>query len=214
MPHFVSKESNFLITSSFKCGYSTFHRNDNFVKISTRELCRLKKSTNGRHFMVCRNPYDRVESMFRDKFRKVIMKDNYELQDVHFKIRDKLNLNSVELRPYLLNVNFEQFVLDILPKVINVDLHFRPQIHSKRFYYYERNRIIRKLGIYRSFSNVVIIKLENDMELLSSLIGINVHTKVNTSSKHNGEIYWNDKMLEKVNSLYREDFKFFAYDDK
>ena len=162
--------------------------------------------------MVCRNPYNRVESLFKDKFRKLPMKDDFHLQDFHKKIKDKLNLNLVEFKQFLLSVNFEQFVLYILPKIINLDLHSRPQIHSKRFYYFEKIRFIKKLRIYRSFSNLVLIKLESDLDELSSLTGINLQTKINSSQKYNDEIYWNDQMLEKVNSLYRNDFNFFSYD--
>ena len=96
MPHFVNKKRDYIITTSFKCGYSTLNRNDNLIKISSRELLEYKKKRNNYHYMVCRNPYNRVESLFKDKFRKLPMKDDFHLQDFHKKLKNKLNLNLVE----------------------------------------------------------------------------------------------------------------------
>lgn len=214
MPHFYHNKSNFTITTNFKCGYTLLRLDGNLSKITAMAYHQLIKDkyVNCKNYMICRNPYSRIESLFKDKFRSLPEKNNIS-QVFHYKMKNKLSidLDSSEFKKFLLSVSFEQFVLDILPKIKNIDLHSRPQFEALNHYYFADFRLLKKLKINRHNSNVRLFKMESDLDELSIITGISFKTKFNSTTKFNSEIYWNNEMLDKVYSLYKKDFNYFSY---
>ena len=217
MPHFYNPEQKYHISTSFKVFRTLLNREPH---LSSVDVCKLRFGTYLRnyrkfrrhpHFLLVRNPYDRLVSFFKDKLRKNIeqntrpyekMQKSQKLFCAHLAITS--NDTSTIIQERLSNLSFVEFI-KILPKVYNLDEHLYPQWWTSRICF-------MNLSLF-PFKATRVLKVESvdDLEFLHKDLGIDLSTKLN----HTGDVRftesWSQDSRRIVNRLYQKDFLTFGY---
>lgn len=217
MPHFINKDKTYIISTSYKVGFSKLRDERKIVKVRSKsELLSLivnNRKFLSAHYFIARDPYQRIQSLFTDKFRYypiAYMQEQKPLTMYHRHILSALNLPSDSpfdvIKNKLLSITFEYFINTILPKTYNLDPHSHPQYLSKRI------PIIRSININMPM-DTKIFKLENpdDMSFLSELTSIDFSSKVHSTSTYADDTTWTKKMFKVVYNIYSRDFKELNY---
>ncbi len=221
---FKSKIRNQYLITNYKVMYSTLNKQDNIKRV-TRGRCILKVITkyphlsNVKFYLIVRNPFNRIESFYKDKFLKA-EKHRLWMIDQGYK---KNWQNSTEIFfPYLgLNtemdpsfiskklelVTFEQFI-SILPKVYMHNPHLWPQYFAKYIYL---SISPFKIKIPFQFKETFRIESKPDLNRMATIFDIDLNKKMNTTQKIKRSIKWSDDAIETIQSLYDHDFKQFDY---
>lgn len=217
MPHFINRSERYLLSTSFKVLYTLLYHQPNLERLAATKLD-LRTFMN--HFgsfvqmpqyMLARDPYARLVSCFKDKFRQDPLRtprsfDN--LQD-----SQKLFCPFLAIRPddpeqtirdKLLSLTFAQFI-QLLPELHMRDVHLRPQVMSKMIYY--RGRPLAPLPVHK----VLQIESPDDLSFLSDRLGIDTDTRHNCTDAIPLEAPWTNELRAIVNHLYRADFAKFGY---
>ena len=143
------------------------------------------------HYLLVRNPYDRLESFFKEKLRKCVLQTKadppYQLklhQEIFYPYLgiDNLNTSLDDKIKIFLDFSFENYI-KTLPEVYLLDQHLKPQSYSYR------SRII----------------------FLSNKLGINTNIRVNATSDLKNEVNWTPVLRTIVNLLYDKDFEELDY---
>lgn len=196
MPHFYNYKEKYFISTNFKVMYSTLRRQQYLKKVKLFFLMFSKKDK----FIIVREPYDRMESFFRDRLRKRLTNDNEWLrsQKIFFKPLDVHKGSTTKKYEALANLSFEEFI-KLLPEVFNKNRHLHPQ-----------NYIFKRIMPKR------ILKLNNatDMEFLASNLNLNIKIKANSTDQMKTDIKWTKELIEIVNQVYHKDFELYGFDKK
>jgi hypothetical protein len=221
MPIFKKKdEIGLYLLTNYKVMYSTLkHQKDlERINFSNKTKCKIvlgqRYSSHYNFYLLVRNPYDRIESFFREKFRKSL--DYYEnngfwqvSQEMFFPylgINEDMTPETIKTK--LKNTSFSN-IIAVLPKVYMFDGHLQPQ-------YKKINLGIRILGFSINaplkIKKVCKIEFAEDLTTLEQIFKIDVNTRVNATSKIKEEIKWTKQDLKIINELYAVDFKKFSYD--
>ncbi|MBT8288949.1 MAG: hypothetical protein KJO00_13090, partial [Bacteroidia bacterium] len=137
MPIFKGQNNNYLLTN-FKVMYSTLSHADSLepVKLDRRlkrdMLLSKLKLRSDKFYFICRNPYRRLESFFREKFRNKV---DYFERNGYWQDGQKLffpylhideSFTPEDIKQKLLDTSFSKLIT-ILPEVYLKDRHLRPQ---------------------------------------------------------------------------------------
>lgn len=160
-------------------------------------------------WLVVRNPYKRIVSCFKDKYRKQptrIHEPNFVWQDCHDIVFEREQVSqsaSDEIKAAaLLAFSFEDFI-KLLPTIYGQDAHFHPQMWLTRLQWSD-HRIGR-------WPNIRVVRME-DSETLSEIPGIDLSHEANATGHIRTDFEWNDKTRDIIRSLYRDDFALGGYD--
>lgn len=136
-----------------------------------------------------RNPYSRIESLYRDKFHKSVDKNNVQ----HCQ-KEIIKIFGMD-RFFDRSISFDEFVISGLSKLITTESHFYPQ--TKFIPEYIKN----------------IFRVENSCDLyyIFSLFNTNIIHEHKTVNVVNSKIIWTDETKSIVEKLYSTDFKRFNY---
>ncbi len=196
MPHFYNYKEKYFISTNFKVMYSTLRRQEYLKKVKLFFLLFSNKDK----YIIVREPYDRMESFFRDRLRKRLTNDNEWLrsQKIFFKPLQVKNKSTSEKFKALEKLNFEDFI-KLVPVVYNKNRHLHPQ-----------NYIFKRILPKR------ILKLNNvaDMEFLANNLNINVDIKANSTDQFKTDITWTKELIEIVNQIYHKDFELYGFEKK
>ncbi|MEO0794569.1 MAG: sulfotransferase family 2 domain-containing protein [Verrucomicrobiota bacterium] len=215
MPVFRSSSGDgTLAFVSYKATYSQFNQSDEWkelnINLTPRIFLRaLTKASNPRRaYFVVREPYARIESCFKDKYRKQpqrIAVDGFYWQACHRLIYPYIGITESDsdqkIAEAFLNFSFEDFV-KLLPKLHSFDGHFQPQHWSNRL----------TLGNKRllALPGCEIIRIE-DRERFAEIPGIRVDSYANSTKHLNAKTVWTPEMNEIVRKIYRHDFTLGQY---
>lgn len=147
--------------------------------------------------LIVRNPYDRLESFFRDKLRKHAGVGKWQhSQRIFFPY---LNLQKTspqeEKKQALLNLSFSDFIA-LLPKIYQKDHHLHPQ------YWIEK-------GIH--VDQILKLEQSDDLSFLSQHIGVDFTKKENSTQGNAYDIEWGNASKKIVQEVYQEDYKRYKY---
>jgi hypothetical protein len=218
MPHFVNPSKRYYLSTSLKVLYTLLYHEPALQLLCTGGLdlrSYVRRWVYGwrmPHFLLVRNPYDRLESFYKDKFRQVPATQRLtydQLQDCQRFFCPFLHIHPDDapatIREKLLGLSFARFI-ELLPQVYQCDLHLRPQVMTKLVYY--RRRPIASLKIDRTLH----MESPDDLRYLQDELGIDLSRKHNSTQTIPLANPWSPELRAIVNKLYRADFQEFGYE--
>lgn len=214
---FKEKNQDLYLITNYKVMYSTFTKQPNLEQVDSNKLV-LKVLINQLHlnkarfYLIVRDPYDRAESFFKDKFRQSVKKieKKGEWQHTHKIFFPYLgiqaSMSDAEIADKFLSVTFEEFI-SYLGDVYQINRHLCPQhwamsLGSPRFPY---------LNLPIKFIKVFKMESESDLSELSELFDIDLDVTANSTRKVSEAIIWGKSELEMVERIYEKDFDVFGY---
>jgi hypothetical protein len=212
MAHFSSRTKRVIVSTSFKVMWSTLKRQKNLKKLKNLPLF-FRKVGEGlgilkkrEHYLLVRNPYKRLESFFKDKFRKnVPVSRGQTVHRLFYPIWGITKEHSLaEIHQIIRAYPFEKFIKE-LPNVYNKDPHLYPQfwtafLGSKAF-----NWRAKHTGI---------LKIENkaDIETLAKELELDLQKNINSTRDIETDIVWTAELKTIVNTIYKNGFQWYKYD--
>jgi len=209
--YFQDKDRSYFLITNFKVLYSTLKRQDNLVIAEASAVDDLLYSTHVKRYLLVRNPYDRAESFYRDKFvlypREVKFREGFRWQQCQRIFFDELGLKGKgfeEVREGLAETSFRRFV-GLLPSKYRADAHLIPQAAAL---YFAMDGKIHDL----SFDRVLKVEDEASMNFLRDQLQFDLSIMENVTKRSNISIEWDAEMREIVNEVYKDDFDLLGYE--
>ena len=197
---FFYKKNNIFIFVPLKCGFSTFENLRQNKIIEKFEV--FPSANNAIIYFICRDPYARLESFYKDKVIN-------NIDGIKQKSQKHL-LNFFSNKDLQSHITFEQFIIEGLGKGY-MDDHIQPQSFWVQYdsgkYYMTLTQGLRGLMHH-------VLKLETDMEILDEVLGIDVNSYRLNTSINQISLEWTKEMRNIVNTIYSEDFSTFNYEKK
>lgn len=207
MPVFHHKASNQYVLNSYKVLFSLFADSPAWSllgEFSPRVAASIvRRNALFRTTQIVRNPYDRLVSCFKDKFRKQplrIHEQNFEWQACH-----KIMFPFCRISPHdpshvmaqrFLEMSFPEF-LEILPRVYQLEEHFHPQVWSSSL----------SIGKSRRFRLpfVRVIRME-EKELLAQIPDVNFSVTMNSTADVPQDFELDEHARSVIRTIYKDDF--------
>ena len=197
----------------------TLARQDALVKTHRRQelknivLNRLIPGLALPHYLLVRNPYARIESFFKEKLRKCILKATetppYQLklhQQIFYPFLSlEIGDDVKDIQKRFLELTFDEFV-KLLPKVFDKDTHLKPQSQALR------TQVKDLFYIHIKYTKILKIEDRVALEFLKNELALDMEIRINKTTDKFEEIKWDRELREIVNSIYIEDFKNFGYE--
>ena len=212
MPFFINKSKNIVVSLNYKVAYSNMYANKIYKEIYRQEFLRYYISRKLffrkiKFYLIVRNPYNRLESFYKDKF--IQHPGSINLKDVKWQDCQKIFLaqdliksrNNTLIRKTLMSIPFNEFI-ELLPKVFQYDAHLYPQ-------YLIANQKIKNFSVHIKYDKY--FKLESALEEMENIFSFERKIKTNNTSNVNIDIEWNTSSRKVVNRLYAKDFSLFDY---
>jgi hypothetical protein len=216
MPHFVNASKHYFVSTNYKVLYSLLYEQPALREIKMQEVAQHYLSDPVPspwlgHFFIVRNPYTRLESFFKDKFRQdpVTTTRTYdELQRCQRFFCSYLRIDPADspltIREKLLSLSFAQYV-HLLPTVYLLDGHLHPQVNMMTIRF-------RGAPLQLSFDRVLKIESAPDRAYLQDKLAIDVSQKINNTHQVKWSSPWQPDLYAVVNDLYKADFATFQYE--
>jgi hypothetical protein len=209
---FKSLDDSYYIITNFKVMYSTLMRQSNITLLKEHDWKVLSECRETLYFLV-RNPYDRLESFFRDKFilhpGRSVQTNNFRWQNCQKIFFDELQVSPDDfddVQERLTTTSFDQFI-EMLPSKYLLDLHLAPQVYA--ICYMEGDSVFEL-----QVDGVLMVDDEDDMAFLQSKLGIDTSVRENETRFENIHLGWNERSRSIVNGLYEADFWQLGYHPK
>lgn len=134
MPRFLARETDVLVSTSYKVMYSSLVATGRFDELGNAAFAALAadrcRGGGIHHLMAVRDPYARLASFFADKLRQDLERSSGRFQFCQIIFFPLINLPhdaSFEMaRDALRAISFDAFI-DFLPRIC-ADQHLRPQV--------------------------------------------------------------------------------------
>lgn len=196
MPHFYNQKEHYFISTNFKVMYTTLKRHKQLKKVSLIRLILSKRDK----YVIVRDPYERLESFFKDRLRKRLITENEWLrsQIIFFKPLGISTKSEEEKYNTIITLPFDQFI-KLLPVVYKKNRHLHPQY-----------------WLFKQFKPKRVLKMKNpgDMQFLIDKLHLDLNIKANSTDANKSEIHWNDDLYKIVNKIYHKDFELFGFSKK
>lgn len=195
MLFFINNDSKKIIGTNYKVMSSSFRSYDNYKPIRDEEI-----NLDEFIYVLGRNPYDRAESFYRDKFNKGLESNDdniwYRWHKIFFpSLGITHKLSEQVKKDAFKNLTFENFI-KLLPN-----------------HYYKNNHLFKQTRKFKDYKNVHKLKLESndDMTIMKEVLEINTEIIKNKTNKKNYNLNWTLEMRKIINKIYYEDFQYFNY---
>ena len=211
---FIDPARRFTLATNYKVMYSTLLAQSQLTVAHDRsELERLLRDQTPRitqHYLLVRNPYDRLLSFYADKFQAHPPgADDATIQGSHRIFFDLLGVAAsagADRAAAFRNTGFERFVELLTPALIVSNVHLVPQSTTLAPPRGWRER--RALGgLWRPGR---VLKMERDLETLRSL-GIDIEVRINATPHGSATEVYTPASYSRATDLYRQDFERFEY---
>lgn len=216
---FYNRRKGYFLSTNTKVLSSTLFKQEELERADRKfELLNNLKKRFGvfkdrPHYLIVRNPYTRIESFFREKLRSKVALITNKDKPYSIKLHQEIFFPFAGIKreepEYIKKQKLEKFswrqFINALPKVYDMDAHLRPQSRILK----PTIRHIFQMELY--YDRFFKIEDSDDMKDLSNL-GINLSIKANRTNKSKSEIFWNPRMIDLVQDIYKYDFKNFGYD--
>lgn len=204
MPHFLCREPNALLSTSYKVMYSSFVESG-LEEIDAAAFCaRVKRDAREpgfRHLMAVRDPYARLGSFFADKLRRNLERSsgNWQFCQMIFfpLVGVRLGDSFETARDALRSISFERFI-EMLPSVCG-NGHLRPQA------------TLLDVGGLDLKACTHVFPIESAAERLWSHLGVERPPRANSSTEAPDMGSLRREQLDVINAIYAEDFTCFGY---
>jgi len=204
MPRFLLRDSDALLSTSYKVMYSSFVESGleeidgpAFAAIAATRA----RDPGFRHLMAVRDPYARLASFFADKLRRDLERNSGAWQFCQMIFFPLLGIGLGDgfetVRDALRSISFEGFI-DMLPRVCG-NGHLRPQVNLLAVEGLDLKACTR------------IFPIETEAERLWTCLGIARPPRANSSEALPSLESLRRDQLDLVNTLYAEDFESFGY---
>jgi len=221
---FKKNDENIYLITNYKVMFSTLKGQSSLVRVvGDRLFYEAVKSwllfSRPKFFMVVRDPYDRIESFYKDKFLKAEeyrlwmienkMERNWQMStEIFFPFLDlDTSMSPSDVNGKLLSVSFQQFI-SLLPKVIMKDAHLKPQHMGARV---TSKNLGFQLSIPIRFKKIFKLESEKDLAEITDLFNVDLKTKEN-STKHIKKCFdWSQDSMNIIEGIYAKDFEQFEY---
>lgn len=217
MPHFVNHTHRYYISTSYKVLYTLFVRQPLLAIAGRKPMVRnafvkwLTPLPGWGHFLLVRNPYDRLVSFYKDKFQQ----EPYhhactyaELQICQKLFADYAGIaahdSPREVSQKLRGFSFARFI-HYLPEVYLRDGHLVPQAQLRTLSFYGLPVCPLK------FDRVLKLECAEDRAYLQHALALDLTRKVNSTHTIQLANPWSLPLRAIVNQLYRADFTAFGY---
>lgn len=168
---------NFYIVTSYKVASSTLRRIKNLNRVTVYD-------NSYKTYILVRNPYKRIESIYKDKVLGMKFNSDQNCQKEIFKFYKKTD-----------NISFKSFVEDFLPISLYKEMHFFPQNICIPYFVNEIN----------------ILKMEKDMPFIFKITNSEI---IHHNKSEDLNLVWDDNMINVIYKLYKLDFIEYGYDIK
>ena len=213
MPQYYCKEENYYIVNNFKVMWYFFKKQEKLKKnkdvpfLFNRLLENLHIKKKSNCYLLVRNPYDRIESFFRDKLRKNIddkgrWQRNHVIFFNHIGVTRKTDRQTIIER--LGDITFDTF-MELLPQIYKQDRHLHPQYYVLHFLRWSK---LKK----HTFTKVMHMEKNDDLQFINDHLKLNVGIKHNHTKDVTNDIVWTEKSRKIANELYAKDFEHFGYE--
>lgn len=217
---FKSTIKNCYLAANPKVMTQTLLRQKNLVRFTSKKrymhflLKEISLHAGPEYFMLVRNPYNRLESYFKEKLRQkvkmVFDETPYILkrhQTIFYPYVGLTEGDSLERKhDRLLQFDFKRFI-HALPEVYRVEDHLAPQTtnFSRSFL---GKTFTMKMNRY--------VRIENKDEFgdVASYLELDFSVRLNSSAGVDEKIEWDNETEAIVQRIYRKDFETFGYDDR
>ena len=207
MPVFHHQASNQYVLNSYKVLYSLFADSPAWRQLgefSPRIAAGIvRRNALFRMTQIVRNPYDRIVSCFKDKFRKQPMRineQNFEWQACHKIMFPFCGISPLDpsdvMAQQFLKMSFAEF-LEILPHICRLESHFHPQVFSSSLSIGNSLRI--------RFPFVRVIRME-EKEALTQLPDVNFSAIINSTTDVPQDFELDEYARSVIRTIYKEDF--------
>lgn len=212
MAHFKSKTKNAIISTSFKVMWSTLKRQQNLKKVKDFSLFFKKIAEvigilpKQEHYLLVRNPYKRLESFFKDKFRKnVPVSRGQTVHRLFYPIWGITKEHTLEeIHQIIRAYSFEAFIKE-LPNVYNKDPHLYPQFWVEFLGF-------RFFNWRSKFTKVLKMETSVDIDFLAEKFELDLKKNINSTNDVATEIIWTEELKTIVKTIYENDFVWYNYD--
>lgn len=157
------------------------------------------------HYLLVRNPYKRLESCFKDKFRKNLpVKRGQTIHRLFYPILGISKHDELEkVHKILLAYSFEDFIKE-LPNVYNKDPHLYPQFWVELLGFKVFNWRVK-------YNRIFHLENQKDIQDLEQYFNLNLTKTKNSTEKVKADIIWTSEMRKIVNTIYKNDFVWYNY---
>ena len=179
---FYNLKKDYVFTSQKVC-CNTFRK----IKDEEQKLERTYDVNDSFHInCLVRNPYTRVESLYKDKLLIAVTKGYYQ--------NCQLELIKVFGEYSFLNkeISFERFIVEGIPTLIDKESHFFPQ-----------SKFIPKF-----VDNIYHLEIKEELDYVFSLFSNNHYHMHKT---YDFDFVWTTNMKDTISNLYKEDFERYSY---
>ncbi|MBD3296375.1 MAG: hypothetical protein GF392_03320 [Candidatus Omnitrophica bacterium] len=219
MPIFRNKEKRYFLITSYKVLFSGLTRQSELIPIlftveqfNLRTYFHIVRHLKWPVYMFVRNPYDRILSLFADKFVKQparIGEKDFEWQAFHKVFYKHLGLSVTQSDNELAEA-FQRFDINafigLLPEVYLMDDHMIPQYRS--IWAQAVNGVRLKLPF------VSVLQFEDDLEEAGGMLGLDLRHRYNVSNSFEYRDKLTPDSIDIINRLYHKDFVLGGYVEK
>jgi hypothetical protein len=215
--HYFNPQRSYFLTTNYKVWFSTLEVQPGLRRV---DVCRVMRNVVERqaaggfpNYLLTRNPYTRLESFFRDKFRQhpvdVRAEEHKEWQHCQQLFFGALAIPPdapcEAVRVKLLGASFDEFLAE-LPQVANLDGHITPQCGA-------RHLLAAGQAATIAFDRYIRTEAEyaEDRKFLTDAMGIDTSIVRNNTREVQEAIVWNSSSRAIANAVYRTDFELFNY---
>jgi len=171
----------------------------------------IRRKTRRPHYLLVRNPFRRLESFFKDKFRQhpaqVQPSSDHEWQYSQRLFFPALCLDAAgsfeAVHDRLTRFPFDAFI-EFLPQVILHDGHLVPQHHARDVIAQGRSYRLR-------FERNLKVEAPDDRAFMQRALGLDTTIVGNSTQDVSASISWSSAAQATVRDLYAQDFSIFGY---
>ncbi len=219
MPIFKRKDKEIYLFTNYKVMYSTLSSQENLLSILGTDRLFLKvlrrrvMSRGSKCYLLVRNPYDRVASFFRDKFRQAVEVSRQRgrwqnCQKIFFPpLGIGISGDPSSVASVMSNTPFSKFV-SMLPEVYRFDGHLQPQIWKENLPWPGK---IPPWQMAVRFERTYKMEAAQDLLEMADLFDIDIRNKHNSTDASQGQIIWSPHDRRIVEKIYRADFLRYDY---
>ena len=212
---FKHKRNNKYLITNYKVMFSTLVDQPNLYRVNNKSFISHKileqfgfRQKASVHFLI-RNPEQRLQSFFHNKFRQHIEKSNFSdwehCQRIFF---DHLEIEKSDapklIKEKILNFSYSQFIQTLSDHYLK-DAHLIPQ---------SKMTSLSIMGIVLPIKNkpdeVYIMEEEKDIIKLEQTFDLNLSHKINVSHKDFEEFSVSKELEQTVRKIYKEDYKMYS----
>lgn len=212
MPHFYAPHAQAYLSTNFKVMWSSLRQQPNLHKVYDRNmatyrlLMRLGAMPHRPQYLLVRNPYDRLESFFKNKLRRSV-DDSPEWQKPQRVFFDVIGVERGDT-PAIIAAKMRAFTfadfIESLPLVYRRNRHLHPQ-------HWVAYAGPRQWGIVARLDRVFHLEQAEELAEMAALLRLDIAHKSNTTAAVTADTPWTPELRAIVQDLYRTDFERYGY---